>query len=173
MGFIGCEKDDICDANTPTTPRLVIEFYDVTNPALLKNVTNLKVTGTGMDTPVLFNPTATTDLEKYRITANTISLPLRINGVNTQYSLELNSGNGNPALIVTDTLDFNYTTRTEYVSRACGYKTLFTLNPSDSAKPPIVINNTVGSQTGKWIKTIQILQSNIDTENETHLKIFF
>jgi hypothetical protein len=24
-------KDDICDANTVTTPRLVISFYDVTN----------------------------------------------------------------------------------------------------------------------------------------------
>jgi hypothetical protein len=40
--FSSCEKDDICDANTVTTARLVISFYDVTNSAILKNVTNLK-----------------------------------------------------------------------------------------------------------------------------------
>jgi hypothetical protein len=40
--FSSCEKDDICDANTVTTSRLVISFYDVTNSAILKNVTNLK-----------------------------------------------------------------------------------------------------------------------------------
>mgnify|MGYP006353373257 FL=1 len=32
--FSSCEKDDICDANTPTTPRLVIGFYDFLNPAI-------------------------------------------------------------------------------------------------------------------------------------------
>ena len=39
--FSSCEKDDICDANTPTTPRLIIDFYDATNPTALKNVINL------------------------------------------------------------------------------------------------------------------------------------
>lgn len=173
MGFLGCEKDDICDANTPTTPRLVIEFYDVTNPALLKVVTNLKVTGTGMDEPIIFNKTATGD-EKYLISANKISLPLKINGDNTQYKLELNSGNSNPTLIVTDTLDFNYTRRTEYVSRACGYKTLFTLNAqSDLSSLPVVINNDPDRLFGNWIKNVQISESNIKSENETHIKIFF
>ena len=28
LSLSGCEKDDICDANTPTTPRLVIDFYN-------------------------------------------------------------------------------------------------------------------------------------------------
>jgi len=173
FSFSGCEKDDICDANTPTTPRLVIEFYDITNPAVLKNVTNLKVTGLGMDTPIVFNETATTDALKYRTNANKISLPLRINGDNTQYTFELNSGNANPALIVTDILDFNYTRKTEYVSRACGFKTTFTLNSqSNISSPPVVLNNS-NAEFGNWIKNIQILESNIETENEVHIKIFF
>lgn len=32
----GCEKDDICDPATATTPLLVIDFYDITNPTLKK-----------------------------------------------------------------------------------------------------------------------------------------
>ena len=46
FSFTGCEKDDICDANTPTTPRLIVTFYDFANPTVLKKVTDLKVTGT-------------------------------------------------------------------------------------------------------------------------------
>src|SRR5690606_16558270 len=41
--FSGCEKDDICAPGTPTTPRLVIEFYNYENPAILRNVTDLRV----------------------------------------------------------------------------------------------------------------------------------
>ena len=36
FGLSGCEKDDICDANTPTTPRLIISFYDYNNPTVKK-----------------------------------------------------------------------------------------------------------------------------------------
>ena len=48
--FAGCEKDDICDPTTATTPNLVIEFYDYSQPTLTKNVVNLKITGDGMTT---------------------------------------------------------------------------------------------------------------------------
>ena len=30
--LFSCEKDDICPDTTQTTPRLVIEFYDLTAP---------------------------------------------------------------------------------------------------------------------------------------------
>lgn len=46
--FSGCEKDDICDAATITTPRLVLTFYDINNPSVVKNVSQLKVVGEGM-----------------------------------------------------------------------------------------------------------------------------
>ena len=39
-----CEKDDICAESTPTTPKVVIEFYDAANPTTAKNVSNLVVT---------------------------------------------------------------------------------------------------------------------------------
>jgi hypothetical protein len=37
--FSSCEKDDICSEDN--TPRLIIEFYDIANPANTKNVSSL------------------------------------------------------------------------------------------------------------------------------------
>ena len=77
--FSGCEKDDICDANTITTPRLVVEFYDISNPTTLKNVVSLKVTGDGM----------TDALNTYNGVSK-IKLPLKTTEDITKYSFVLN-----------------------------------------------------------------------------------
>ena len=55
VSFWNCEKDDICASGTPVTPRVIIEFYDAANPTVLKNVTNLRVQGSGVDDPLVFN----------------------------------------------------------------------------------------------------------------------
>ncbi|MFV8443144.1 DUF6452 family protein [Flavobacterium sp. LB2P44] len=156
-----CEKDDICDANTPTTPRLVIGFYDFSNPFVLKNVSNLKVVGEGMTDGILFNGSQTTS-------GNTISIPLKTVGTTTTYSFILNSGNTNPALVDEDIIKFDYTTQELFVSRACGYKTIFTLNPTN---PYTHTDATAANQ--KWMKFISVEKSNIENENEIHIKIFF
>ena len=129
LSFSSCEKDDICDANTPTTPRLVITFYDITNSSVLKNVTNLKVVGAGMTDGIIFNPSATEE-SKFLTNGNTISIPLKTNEDTTSYSFTLNSGNPNPALVNEDNIKFDYTRENLFVSRACGFKTLFTLDPT-------------------------------------------
>ena len=156
--FSSCEKDDICDANTATTPRLVIQFYDFANPSVLKNVTNLKVVGAGMTDGIIFNGTETTS-------GNTISIPLKTNDVTTSYTFTLNSGNSNPALVNVDNIQFDYTTSDVFVSRACGFKTIFMLNPTNP------YTHTIAAD--KWIKYISVEKSNIENENETHIKIFF
>lgn len=159
--FSSCEKDDICGANTPTTPRLVIGFYDFLNPSVLKNVSNLKVVGEGMTDGILFNGSQTSS-------GNTISIPLKTVGTSTTYSFTLNSGNPNPALVDEDIIKFNYTTQELFVSRACGYKTIFILDPTNPYKHS---DATAANQ--KWIKFISVEKSNIENENETHIKIFF
>lgn len=164
--FSSCEKDDICDANTPTTPRLVIEFYDILNPSVLKNVTNLKVVGEGMPEGIIFN--AATGDAKYLTNGNTISIPLKTVGTSTSYSFTLNSGNANPALVNVDNIKFDYTTQELFVSRACGYKTIFTLDPIN---PYTHTDAAVADE--KWIKFISVEKSNLENENETHIKIFF
>lgn len=167
LSFSSCEKDDICDANTPTTPRLVITFYDITNPSVLKSVTNLKVVGAGMTDGIIFNASATGE-SKYLTSGSTISIPLKTNEDTTNYSFTLNSGNANPALVNEDNIKFDYTRADIFVSRACGFKTLFTLNTSN---PYTHTDAAVPDE--KWIQYISVEKSNIDNENDTHLKIFF
>jgi hypothetical protein len=161
-----CEKDDICDANTPTTPRLVIEFYNITSPSTLKNVTNLQVIGDGKTEGIVFN--SGSDDSKYLANGSTISIPLKIDANSTKYTFILNSGNTNPTLIDTDEVTFNYTRNNVFVSRACGFKTLFTFaatNPFSHAAVP--------ATKGKWMQEISIQKNNIDNENETHVKVYF
>jgi len=161
FSFSSCEKDDICDANTPTTSRLVISFYDYTNSTLLKNVTNLKVIADGMTEAVVFDGSNTAN-------GSTISIPLKTTENTTSYSFIFNSGNANPALVNEDKIKFDYARKEVFVSRACGYKTVFTLDPAtpythtDAAVPDLL-----------WIKYISVETSNIESENETHIKIFF
>ncbi|MFV8270157.1 DUF6452 family protein [Flavobacterium sp. GT2N3] len=164
--FSSCEKDDICDANTPTTPRLVISFYSILNPSVLQNVNDLKVVGEGMTDGIVFN-TATGD-DKYLTNGNTISIPLKTVGTSTSYSFTLNSGNTNPALVNVDNIKFDYITQELFVSRACGYKTLFTLDPLN---PYTHTDPAVADK--KWIAHISVEKSNLENENETHIKIFF
>ena len=152
LTFSGCEKDDICTEET--TPRLVLEFYDISNPSNLKTVLNLKIKGVGL----------TDDLGTYNGVSK-IQLPLKIDGTTTKYSLILNSLDTTPN---EDFLEFNYTTQNVYVSRACGYKTTFTLN-----SPNGVIKTDAAIPDSFWIQDINIQTTNITTENETHIKIYF
>ena len=154
--FSGCEKDDICAETTPTTPRLIIDFYDFTNPTLTKSVTNLGVIGEGLDTVILFNG------------VSKVQIPLDLTKDISNYQFILNYGNSNAAFINTDILQFDYTRNNVFVSRACGYKTLFTLSETS----PFTQTDAT-TPDGLWMKNITVLQSNINNEDETHLSISF
>lgn len=163
LSFWSCEKDDICADGTPTTPSLVIEFYDINDSSVLKNVTNLKVIALGMTKGIVFNSSAQ-DSTRYLTNGNKIKIPLRTTQDNTTYRFILNANNTNPALVNEDTLSFSYSRTDVYLSRACGYKTVFQLNADN---PVLTID------TNPWIGSKVTQQSNIQNENETHLKIYF
>lgn len=165
--FSSCEKDDICDPDTPTTPRLVIEFYSVSNPDLPKNVTNLKVIGAGMEEGIIFDETATGD-DKYLTNASSIAIPLKTNEDTCTYSFILNYGNANEALVNEDILTFTYSRTNEYVSRACGFKTVFQLN---SANPIVHTDGT--NNDGLWMQFVNLEDPYIINENEVHVKVYF
>jgi len=162
-----CEKDDICDANTPTTPRLVIDFYNISNASVKKNVTDLKVIGEGRTDGIIFNPGATGE-DQYLTNGSTISIPLKTDANSTKYTFILNFGNTNPTLIDTDEVTFNYTRNDVFVSRACGFKTLFTLEPTNP-----ISQAAVPATKEKWMQAIAVQKNNIDNENETHVKVYF
>ena len=166
--FSGCEKDDICTEETPL--RLVLEFYDISNPGTKKNVANLKaigenpVTGALLANGVVFNNN--TDDSKYLSNDNTIKLPLNPGYDITRYHIILNStdtANDNE-----DIFEFNYTRQELFVSRACGYKTVFTLNDIDG-----LVHTDATTPDGKWMQNPTIIKQTITSENETHIKVYF
>ena len=159
--FSSCEKDDICDANTITTPRLVISFYDINNSSVLKNVTNLSIFGEGMTEGVTYKGSTL-------INGSTVSIPLKTDADVTSFRFILNYGNTNTALVNEDNIQFNYTRSNIFVSRACGFKTEYTLDP---ITPFVHTDATVADE--KWIQYIAVKNSTIDNENETHLEIYF
>lgn len=153
--FASCEKDDICDANTPTTPKLVINFYDfTTNQA--KNVTKLTVYEDG-------NSTALATFDGVSV----IKIPLKTTADNVKYRFILNNTSPTTAITNEDILEFKYSRENIFVSRACGYKTNYKLNSGT----PIKTNPT--SDPDFWIQTLAVQTTNITTENEIHIKIKF
>ena len=148
-----CEKDDICSESTPTTPRLIMKFYSIDDPTTEKNVNSLLVTSnSGQDTLAIFQ------------NVSRIELPLQILADQTQYAFTINSNN--TAFDNTDTLTFNYTRDDIFVSRACGYKTVFLLDPAT----PFVQDNGPDS---RWMNNVTVEQPDIQDENEVHLSVLY
>jgi hypothetical protein len=169
LGFASssCEPDDICDPATPTTPRMLIQFYDISNASVQKNVTNLKVIGDGMTEGVILTPTGVGDA-KYITSGNSILLPLKTDGEVVKYKFIQNYGNKNTLLVNEDVLEFNYTHENVYVSRACGFKTIFNLNVAN----PFTLTDSATAD-GMWMEYVAVSQNNITYEDETIIKILF
>jgi hypothetical protein len=155
ISFSSCEKDDICVDDT--TPRLIIEFYDDANPANKKNVTNLEVTEAGR-----------ADSLKIFTGVSVIELPLKTTADMTKYSLVLNSTNTIPGIPNEDFIELNYIRENIFVSRACGYKTIFKLNAANG-----FVTTDAETPDQPWIQNYTIQTTNISTENEVHIKIYF
>ena len=153
FSFWNCEKDDICAEGTPTTPRVIIEFYDAANPTVLKNVTNLKVTETNLTNGFGFSG------------VSKIQVPLRTNTEETILNFIQNGNDTNTTDDNTDEVIFNYATQEVYISRACGYKMTFQLDAIDGT--------VITPDADNWIQNIIVNQPNIETENEIHVKIYF
>ena len=74
-----CEKDDICAETTPTTPKLILRFYDITSQDDTKNVTDLRVTGFDENNEEV-------DISNLNIvTTDSINLPLRTDANVTKF----------------------------------------------------------------------------------------
>ena len=163
VSFWNCEKDDICADGNSDTPFMVIEFYDSANPAVLKNVTNLKVLLNGTTTAVVFNKALESgNPARYLSNDNKIAIPLNTSAIQSAFEFKLNAEN---TLENSDMIKFNYAKSDVYISRACGYKTVFQLDPTN----PVEFT-PIGTS---WIQNIEVSQPNILNENEVHVKIYF
>jgi hypothetical protein len=165
-----CERDDICAESTPTTPRLLVEFYDATEQDELKSVTRLTVYGEGLaDNPTDENTEGTLI---FNTNARAIELPLFIGlegeptisrfKLEKDTNLRLNDNPNNNSNI--DIIEIEYTTEFKYVSRACGYKSVFNLIDVEI--------NPDGDDDDLWIESEEIIEILVENENTVHVHIF-
>lgn len=93
-----CEDDDFCD--DPTTPRLIIEFYDKEDPTTRKQV------------PIYAWADQKDSIYQLVLT-DSILLPMDTQSTSTKYRLSTTN--------IVDTLDLTYTTSDVFISEGCGY----------------------------------------------------
>lgn len=135
--ILSCEKDDICIDTT--TPSLIIRFYDNDNQTETKQV-------------LLDSVWANSKENIYKNqTLDSIIIPLDLTQNNTLYKLTSNS--------IEDEINFTYDRKDIFVSRSCGYKTIFE-------------NLQIDSNTSNWIKNININNSTIENDTAAHITIF-
>lgn len=159
---IGCERDDICAESTPTTPHLIIRFYDVDNQDNTKQVRLLTVNGVDSEGNVLENIVTNTSTDS-------IVLPLRFQNENivttSRFELKRDSDFDNDTnettFSNTDVIIVSYTPEFVYVSRACGFKSVF----NDTQNTLIIDSNN-------WIFNFEIINPTIDNENSAHINFF-
>ena len=137
--FLSCVKDDICvEENTPS---LIIRFYDNEDREQLKQLTNTYIWAVGKDS-----------LSNYsNESLDSIAVPLNLSENITKYVIENNA--------IKDTIEFMYSRKDIFISRSCGYKTLFE-------------NLAIGNNTILWIKDTEILNATIENETFTHINIY-
>jgi Family of unknown function (DUF6452) len=161
-----CEKDDLCADGTLTTPSLVIEFYKSGNRTELNPVENLKYFAEGrVDT---LSPG----------TVSRIRVPLKTDLNNTKWGFIRNRTTLNGVVPNLDYLDFSYVVSEAYVSRACGYRAIFHLDPGTVEDPNPLLTDGDNSL---WIQEIEVMTTEItdefetveDDENDVHIKIYF
>ena len=154
--IISCEKDDICAESTPTTPQLIIRFYDANDPEETKPVADMLVYGVDdLDQVVFFN-------NVFHATTDSIIVPLRTNSDITRLVFhkdllditDFQTGN-------LDVVATSYNREDVYVSRACGYKNIY----ND-------LESNLESDPDNWIVSIEIVNTTVENETSAHVKIY-
>lgn len=137
-----CSIDDIC--TEPSTPNLVLRFYDVTSTSTLKSTDSLYVWAEGKDS-ILVNQAV-----------DSIAIPLNSEATATVY----NFAKGRNLL---NKITITYTPESEYVSRSCGYRIIFNDANLDLSTPA-----------NGWISSIAPRTSiaTINSQTSAHVQVF-
>ena len=143
--YSSCEKDDVCVENDSVYVNLV--FYDVEDGSTAKSVSGFSLLDLNGD--IVRNYDNTT------IASIALVLPTS----QSSYDLILQKRTEVDGLTVNtnDTLNFSYTPKATYVSRACGYIRTYTDLSIDS--------------TSNWISGVIVNTPEINSNNEEHVAI--
>lgn len=151
--LLSCEKDDICAGEESVTPNVVINLFDRLDTEALKPAAKIAIIANGFTDTLFF-----TNQSK-------IDLPLQINTNETIWNVVLYLPTvNNDTLFKKDQLKFTYTPEALYVSKACGYKTIF--HDFNAVK----IANTTGDE---WIQSIYKLTNEISNNENTHIQLYY
>ncbi len=143
--IISCERDDICI--DPTTPNLIVVFYDKTNQTERKDVPSLTIEVDSLGTFVPIN----------RIALDSITIPLRVDEDITKIRLSRTETGATNEFFFNFTLEYQ---RDEvFVSKPCGFKTTYT-----------EITEEITEE--QWNATMTINNINITDETAKHISIF-
>lgn len=147
-----CEKDDICPPGTPTTPRLIIQFFDNEEPEENKAVVDLSFVVEGSTDTIALSTSGATD---------SIALPLNTNANTARFQLIRNTGD--EQFENADEIEFDYQVDDIYINRSCGFKAIFSdLSATRIPENPI---------TNNWIRSISVEQLDVKNEQITHVFI--
>lgn len=149
--LLGCTRDDLCPANTATTPNMIVLFNNFQNPDRRKAVEGLSI--------------ETDDLERKvvvaRSTKDSIVLPLNVNGQETAYRFIKTTITETDTIVKIDNILFTYDKNDVYINRACGFRAEFRN-----------VNAYWQSQGNEsWIKQVIINRDSIVDETKAHLTI--
>lgn len=153
--LFACEKDDICEGEA-ATPNMRIEFYDKANSTVLKPFYKLHCYA------VPQTPTDSVKIIEFTYKSE-IQLPLDITSNQTIWNVTLFEIVNNDTIQKTDQLTFTYNPKIEYVSKACGYKTVF----------ENVTANLNANNPENWITNFTLLNNNIINQETPDAKIYY
>lgn len=145
-GLISCDTDDFCTEN-PVTPKLILRFYDKDDSDKLKQVERFSVTADGRNDSLFINSSV-----------DSIALPLNSEAQRTVFYFKKNEVDGTKSSNQGATLTVDYVPETEYVSRSCGFRVIYT-------------NLTL--QKTMWIDRISVDNlASITNQSNAHINIF-
>ena len=153
LTLVSCERDEICLEDI--TPKLIIRFYNDNLPNEVKSVINLKVNIEGIDGDYT-NETIT-------IVTDSIAIPLQVAENRTKFILTIQGDESEGTEDNLDTITIGYNQEDIFVSRSCGYKTIFNET-----------NGELVDDDDNWIKNIETVNDpqDIIDENAAHVKIY-
>ena len=154
--LLACEPDDVCSETTQTTSRLVIEFFDIENLENTKTVGGLFAVA--LDTqgnPIEISGEVVSSRDKIELPLNGLENQSKFKLYNN-YSIVNDVIEGNP-----DEITVAYTTTPIYVSRACGYKNVYSIQ-----------GFSIETDNDLWMINTEITMNEVTNENETHVKIY-
>lgn len=155
ISFFACEKDNICIEEI--TPYLIIRFYDDDTPQFTKDVVNIKVELEGIE-GFYEGGTTLTQL------TDSIAIPIKVTEDLTRFKLTVSKLDEDENLVENqDIFELYYDRVNIYVSRSCGYKTVY----NDASI-------TLEDDGDNWIKVMETTKSplNIIDESSAHVKIY-